>query len=308
MSNSKSKYIYLVLLTIAVILALYSSISLILYGSPLTKSYNEHLISGNKLYNDSLYDDAIEHYLRARSIDSLQCDGNFNSATNLLMKIYDDGRSQNDVSAALVNESDRLYDLAYDNSSDKTRLSEIMHNQGVLRHITDSLEKAEVSYKMALRSNPDDEGSRYNLAVVQYLLKKNQQQQQQQQQQQEQQQQNQQDNKDNNQQEQQQQQQQQQEQQQQEQQQNQEQNNKNDDNKDKQDKNQGKQGQNQQNPGQQNGKGNENSDLEAAEAAERSKEEAERILNAVVLDEKSVLEKVNKDKEKKQKKNLQNAW
>lgn len=306
MSNSKSKYIYIVLLTIAVILALYSSISLILYGSPLTKSYNEHLISGNKLYNDSLYDDAIEHYLRARSIDSLQCDGNFNSATNLLMKIYDDGRSQNDVSAALVNESDRLYDLAYDNSSDKTRLSEIMHNQGVLRHITDSLEKAEVSYKMALRSNPDDEGSRYNLAVVQYLLKKNQQQQQQQQQ--EQQQQNQQDNKDNNQQEQQQQQQQQQEQQQQEQQQNQEQNNKNDDNKDKQDKNQGKQGQNQQNPGQQNGKGNENSDLEAAEAAERSKEEAERILNAVVLDEKSVLEKVNKDKEKKQKKNLQNAW
>ena len=249
MNNIRRKYIFIVLLVVATSFALFSSVALIFNGSPLTKSYNEHIISGNTMYSDSLYDGAIEHYLYALDIDSVKSIGNFNSATNLLMKVYSDGRSKGSVSKEFVTNSNRMFNTAYKNETDKNKKSEVMHNLGLLHHITDSLEQAEEAYKESLRGNPYDEGTRYNLAVVQYLLKKQQDQQ----------------------------------------------------NQDQQDQ------QNQQNQDQQDQQ-NQNVSAVPNEEEMRSKEEAERILDAVTIDEKGVIEKVNKDKKKTGKKDLLKNW
>jgi tetratricopeptide (TPR) repeat protein len=300
-------------------LALYAAISLIMYGSPLTKSYNEHIISGNEMYNDSLFDEAIVHYKRALEMDSVQSIGNFNNATNLMMKAFTDNRSKGRVESGIINESDTLFKLAYENEKEKLKKAEIMHNWGVLSHFTDSLEKAESFYKEALRNNPSDEETRYNLAVVQYLLKKDQQNQD-----------DQQDNggqggggSDNQDQQNQDQQQQQQQQQQQDQQDQQDQSNQDNqkddkkdnegDNSDKKDDKDGKK--NDKKDGKGNGDQNKekNSDKsdapgELTEDEKRSKEDAERVLNALMHDEKGVLEKVNKEKHKSGKKDLKNNW
>ena len=314
MGDSKRKYIIMSLLIVPVGLALYAAISLIMYGSPLTKSYNEHIISGNDMYNDSLFDEAIVHYKRALEMDSVQSIGNFNNATNLMMKAFTDNRSKGRVESDIINESDTLFKLAYENEKEKLKKAEIMHNWGVLSHLTDSLEKAESFYKEALRNNPSDEETRYNLAVVQYLLKKDQQNQDQQdnggqggggsdnqdqqnqdqQQQQQQDQQNQQDqgNQDN------------------------QKDDKKDNESDKSDKKDDKDGKkNDKKDGKGNGDQNKekNSDKsdaqgELTEDEKRSKEDAERVLNALMHDEKGVLEKVNKEKHKSGKKDLKNNW
>ncbi|MBR6691899.1 MAG: hypothetical protein IKL75_04605 [Bacteroidaceae bacterium] len=310
MNNIRRKYIFIVLLVVATSFALFSSVALIFNGSPLTKSYNEHIISGNTMYSDSLYDGAIEHYLYALDIDSVKSIGNFNSATNLLMKVYSDARSKGSVSKEFVTNSNRMFNTAYKNETDKNKKSEVMHNLGLLHHITDSLEQAEEAYKESLRGNPYDEGTRYNLAVVQYLLKK--QQDQQNQDQQDQQNQNQQDQQNQDQQNQDQQDQQDQQNQDQQDQQNQDeqdqqnqdqQNQQNQQNQDQQDQ----QNQDQQNQDQQNQK-NQNVSAVPNEEEMRSKEEAERILDAVTIDEKGVIEKVNKDKKKTGKKDLLKNW
>ena len=302
MNNIRRKYIFIVLLVVATSFALFSSVALIFNGSPLTKSYNEHIISGNTMYSDSLYDGAIEHYLYALDIDSVKSIGNFNSATNLLMKVYSDGRSKGSVSKEFVTNSNRMFNTAYKNETDKNKKSEVMHNLGLLHHITDSLEQAEEAYKESLRGNPYDEGTRYNLAVVQYLLKKQQDQQNQDQQNQDQQDQQNQDQQDQqNQDQQDQQNQDQQDQQNQDQQDQQNQDQQDQQNQDQQDQ------QNQQNQDQQDQQ-NQNVSAVPNEEEMRSKEEAERILDAVTIDEKGVIEKVNKDKKKTGKKDLLKNW
>ena len=315
MGDSKRKYIIMSLLIVPVGLALYAAISLIMYGSPLTKSYNEHIISGNDMYNDSLFDEAIVHYKRALEMDSVQSIGNFNNATNLMMKAFTDNRSKGRVESDIINESDTLFKLAYENEKENLKKAEIMHNWGVLSHLTDSLEKAESFYKEALRNNPSDEETRYNLAVVQYLLKKDQQ--------------NQDDQQDNggqggggsdNQDQQNQDQQQQQQQQQQDQQDQSNQDNQKDDKKDNEgDNSDKKDDKDRKKDDKKDGKGNgdqnkeKNSDKsdapgELTEDEKRSKEDAERVLNALMHDEKGVLEKVNKEKHKSGKKDLKNNW
>ena len=69
MNDSIHKILYISLLAILLCGVLYSSYSLILYGSPTIKSRRLYNREGNRLYNDSLYDDAIEPYLRALEID-----------------------------------------------------------------------------------------------------------------------------------------------------------------------------------------------------------------------------------------------
>ena len=57
MKKNRPKYItYITLLVFAVIAVLYSGVSLIAGGSPMLKSFREHLKSANTFHADSLYD------------------------------------------------------------------------------------------------------------------------------------------------------------------------------------------------------------------------------------------------------------
>lgn len=277
MKKPDSKYIlYIALLVLAVIAVLYSSAALIMDGSPMLKSMREHVKSANELHRDSLFNDAIEPYRRAVDMSPENSMTNYNSGTNLLMKNYKDIKdnvAEPEVVAGVYQDANNQFLTAAEFESDKKNLASIYHNSGLVYHLTDSLEMAAEAYKESLRNNPDDHETRYNLAVVLHQLKQNQQ--------------NQQDNQ--NQQQENQQQQQNQEQQQ---------------NEQKQDNNQ------QQNDQQKNQPQEQQQQQAQAQQSEEemSKENAERLLEAAMQDEKGVLEKVKREKNKATKGKLEKNW
>ena len=137
-----------------------------------------------------------------------------------------------------------------------------LHNVGNSRLMQQKIDESIEAYKEALRNNPDDLDTKYNLAYAQML--KNQQQQQQQQQDQQ--------NQDQN-------------QDQQNQDQNQDQNDQNQDNQDQQ--------QNQQN---QQDQQNQNNQQQQQAQNKISREDAEQLLQALQNDEREIQEKVKKEK------------
>ena len=69
----------------------------------------------------------------------------------------------------------------------KEDLAKTYHNTGVVYHMCEQYDKAVEAYKQALRNNPQDDETRYNMILAQRMLQEQQQQQQEQQQEQEQQ-------------------------------------------------------------------------------------------------------------------------
>ena len=191
MKKLDSKYIiYIVLLVIAAIAVIYSSVALIMDGSPMLKSMREHIKSANELHRDSLYNDAIEPYRRAVDMAPQNPMTNYNGGTNLLLKNYKDIKDNIAEAEGVVGvyqDANTQFLTAAEFESDKKNLASIYHNSALVYHLTDSLEMAAEAYKESLRNNPDDHETRYNLAVVLHQLKQNQQNQQQNQDQQQQQ-------------------------------------------------------------------------------------------------------------------------
>lgn len=157
-----------------------------------------------------------------------------------------------------------------------------LHNLGNSQLMQQKIDESIESYKKALRKNPNDIETKYNLAYAQNLKK--------QQQQQEQQQQNQDQNKDQN----------------QNQQKNQDQQNKdqNQDNKDQQKQDQQQQQQNQQNQDQK-----QQQQQQQQQQNKISKQDAEQLLQALQNDERDIQEKVKKAKAVKAKKvKVEKEW
>ncbi|MBR7166798.1 MAG: tetratricopeptide repeat protein, partial [Bacteroidaceae bacterium] len=142
-------------------------------GTAAQKTYREHLRSGNKIYADSIYDEAEVEYRKAIEKEPDNADAHFNLGNTLLF--------QNKAQEAL-----KEYELAAQNEKDKHRLAQIYHNTGVLMQAAKDYSNAVKVYKEALRNNPHDNETRYNLILAMNQLKDQQQQDQQQQDQQQQ--------------------------------------------------------------------------------------------------------------------------
>jgi hypothetical protein len=158
------------------------------FASPASaqKQVRKDIREGNKEYKQQKFTDAEVDYRRALEANARSSD----AAYNLGNALYKQGKGQ---------ESLEQYKIVTGNETDKSRLSTTWHNigniflasakdqQGNINNeaLTNSIE----AYKKALRSNPKDDETRYNLALAQKLLQDNQNQDQRQQQQQDQQQQ-----------------------------------------------------------------------------------------------------------------------
>lgn len=139
------------------------------------KAERDYLRKGNRLYKDSTYVDAEIYYRKA-------LDANPNST----MSMYNLGNSllyQNKPKEAI-----EQYAAVANIEKDKEKLAKDLHNVGVIWHTQKDYQKAIAAYKDALRKNPHDDETRYNLALAMKMLKDGQQQNQEQQQQEEQQQ------------------------------------------------------------------------------------------------------------------------
>lgn len=199
MNSDKNKYIYIAIVAIVTLATLYVTYSLIKDGHPMVKSQNEHLIKANELHNDSLYEEAVESYMRALDFDKQQSLVNYNIATNslnnnlkLLTKSFnEEGYILDSTVVSALGDANNKFVEAAKREGDGLKYSEIYYNLGVAKHMQDSLSIAAEAYKETLRKNPSDEDARYNLAVILYQMKQNQQQQNQENKEQQQQQQNQ---------------------------------------------------------------------------------------------------------------------
>lgn len=217
-----------------------ATVSISAYGQKTTREY---LRSGNRLFKDSTFVKAEVDYRKALDLDPKSTDAIYNLGNSLLMQ-------------EKAKEAMEQFEAASRIEKDKEKLAQIYHNMGVILQSSKQLPQCIEAYKEALRNNPKDDETRYNLALAQKQLKD-------QQQNQDQQNQNQDQKKD---------------QQKQDQKQDDKQQQQNKDQKDQNKKDQ-QQDQNQQQQQQKN---------------QMSKENAEQLLKAAMQDEKDVQEKVKK--------------
>ena len=138
------------------------------------KTDRDYLRSGNKLYNDSLFIKAEVDYRKALEVNPKSTDAMFNLANALLMQ-------------QKAKEAMEQYQSVSKIEKDKEKLAQIYHNMGVILQSSKQLPQCIEAYKEALRNNPKDDETRYNLALAQKQLKDQQQDQQNQDQQQQQQ-------------------------------------------------------------------------------------------------------------------------
>ena len=131
---------------------------------------------GNKQYVAQKFTEAQKFYEQGIADNSDSYSANFNLGNSLFrQKKYKEALEQYQKAATLTKE--------------KKEIASAFHNVGNALMEEKNYEKSVEAYKNSLKANPKDDDTRYNLAVAQYLMKKQQEQQKQQQQKQEQQQQ-----------------------------------------------------------------------------------------------------------------------
>ncbi len=122
------------------------------------KSERDYLRSGNKLYKDSLFIKAEIEYRKALDTNPELAEALYNLGNALMMQ-------------QKGNEAIEQYDAASKVEKNKMKLSKIYHNTGVLLQASKQYPLCIEAYKKALRNNPDDDETRYNLALAQKMLK-----------------------------------------------------------------------------------------------------------------------------------------
>ena len=130
------------------------------------KAGRDYLRSGNRLYRDSMYTEAEVDYRKAIEADGRMPQAYFNLGNALL-------RQQKPKDAM------QAYEEAVKVETNKGRLASMYHNMGVILQSQKQFGPAIECYKNALRRNPADNESRYNLVLCQHQLKNNPQQNQQ---------------------------------------------------------------------------------------------------------------------------------
>ncbi len=212
MNFDKRKYTLIAVAAILLVATIYAMSSLIINGTPTVKSQNEFLKEANRLHNDSLFEQAVEPYMKACAMDGQESLAKYNTAVNSIMKNYptlattfnEEGYKPDSAQIIALNDAVKKLGEAGVGLSDTAKYSSVYQNIGVVKHMNNELDAAAEAYKEALRKNPADEDARYNLAVILYQKQQNdqnqnqqnQQDEQQEQQQQQQQQQQQEQNKD----------------------------------------------------------------------------------------------------------------
>lgn len=219
-------------------------ITLLLPLGVFAQQENKYIQEGNKQYDRKQYDAAEQYYRQALEKQPARQEATYNLGNAL----YNQQK---------LDESIASYDAIASTTSDPSIRSKAYHNMGNAYLEKKDYEKSIEAYKQALKADPTDMDTKYNLAYARSMLK----------QQQDQQQQNKQDQQD--------------------QQQNQDQQNQDQNKQDQQNQNQNKQDQQQQNQQQEN---------RQPQDKKFTPEELERIMQTLNKDDKDVQNKVSKQR------------
>ena len=126
------------------------------------KAERDYIRKGNRAFKDSIYVDAEVDYRKALDANPKSTIAHFNLGNTLLWQNKAQEAMNEFVDAARI-------------EKDKGRKAQIFHNIGVIFHSTKEYAKAIEAYKESLRNNPNDDETRYNLALAQKMLKDQQQ-------------------------------------------------------------------------------------------------------------------------------------
>lgn len=137
-----------------------SMILFALVASAQQKNSRDYLRSGNRLYRDSLYMKSEVDYRKALELDSRSARTYYNLGNALLFQ-------------QKPKEAMESYEQAVKLETNKMRQAHIYHNMGVILQSQKQFGPAIECYKEALRRNPADDETRYNLALCQYQQKNN---------------------------------------------------------------------------------------------------------------------------------------
>ncbi|MGP1624888.1 tetratricopeptide repeat protein [Prevotella koreensis] len=118
----------------------------------------DYIRSGNRLYRAKKFDKAEVEYRKALSVNAENPQAVYNLGCALMML-------QKDSVAVL--QFERVSQL----ETNKFRRAKSNHNMGVVFQNHKMYDKAIEAYKKALRDNPNDDQTRYNLALCKKLLK-----------------------------------------------------------------------------------------------------------------------------------------
>ncbi len=138
------------------------------------QSESRNVKNGNKNYNDGKFVESEVDYRKGLEKNGSSFSANFNLGDALFrQEKYEQAAEQFTKAAALAGD-------------DKERMAASYHNLGNSLLKSGQIQPAIDAYKQALKNNPKDDDTRYNLAYAKHLLQQQQQQQQNQDQQQEQ--------------------------------------------------------------------------------------------------------------------------
>lgn len=115
---------------------------------------------GNVAFNHKQDSLAVIHYKKAIALDSTNYKAHYNLG-NTYFRLQRGQDAYEEYTKAARHMPSRFIKAA------------IYHNLGVLSYATKQYDKAVEAYKESLRSWPNDDRVRYNLALAQYMLKKN---------------------------------------------------------------------------------------------------------------------------------------
>lgn len=136
-----------------------------LMSAPMAQAQSDRTFirQGNKAYRTSKWPQAETQYRKALSKNAQNSQAAYNLGCALMMQQKDSVAFNQFADAAKMETS-------------KTRRAMGYHNMGVIMQNHQDYAKAIDCYKMALRNNPADNATRYNLALCKKLLKEQQQQ------------------------------------------------------------------------------------------------------------------------------------
>ena len=159
-------------------------------GAYAQRSDRSFVRKGNRMFEDSLFIKAEENYLKALDMNPELNEGYYNLGNAYTAQQKPNEAIEQYRKMANILEGKKR-DLMDDPSASKKELdrcrqdlAKTYHNTGVVYHMCEQYDKAVESYKQALRNNPQDDETRYNMILAQRMLQQQQQQQQQQQDQQ----------------------------------------------------------------------------------------------------------------------------
>lgn len=132
------------------------------------QSEKKYIREGNKSFDNKKYSDAEVSYKKSLNKNQKSYEGNF----NLGDAYYKQGK---------YDEAAKQFDLLRSQKKDKSSDAASLHNLGNTLLQSQKYQESIEAFKQALKLNPKDEDTRYNLAYAQAMLKQQQQQQQQQQ-------------------------------------------------------------------------------------------------------------------------------